>query len=252
MVKYSPVQRLRIGLGKLPGARTLYNFLRLLFAPTYREDGLATVHNCDFLGQPDFLAAYDTALARHPGMDLRWRAHVTQWAGWHASKIAGDFVECGVNRAFLSTSVMEYVGFRDMTQRKFYLFDTFCGLVEEQITPADHAAYRNKYEDTYQLVKDSFRDWSNVVIVRGAVPDSLATVEIDTVAYLSLDMNCALPELAALEYFWPKMAAGGVVVLDDYGFSGHEEQKRVADEFALRQGLRVLSMPTGQGLLLKP
>jgi hypothetical protein len=64
-------------------------------------------------------------------------------------------------------------------------------------------------------------------------------------------MNCAIPEQEALRYFWPKMESGGIIVLDDYGFSGHESQKRVADEFAVSVGAKVLSLPTGQGLILK-
>ena len=65
-------------------------------------------------------------------------------------------------------------------------------------------------------------------------------------------MNCVQPEVAAMEYFWPKLVAGGVVILDDYGFSGHEAQKRAADQFAASVGARILSLPTGQGLLIKP
>ncbi len=251
MLNYNLLQRLRISIGKIPGARTSYNFLRLLFAPTYREDGLATVHNCDFLKNKQFLKAYHAASRLHPNMDIRWRVHVTQWAGWHAARLLGDFVECGVNRAFLSSSVIDFIEFDKVVDRKFYLFDTYCGLVESQISPHDRAAYRNHYEDTYQFVLSHFKHNHNINIIRGIVPDSLETVNIEQVAYLSIDMNCAAPELAALEFFWPKMVSSGIIILDDYGFSGHEEQKRIADNFAEKQGVKVLSLPTGQGLLIK-
>jgi hypothetical protein len=65
-------------------------------------------------------------------------------------------------------------------------------------------------------------------------------------------MNCVQPEIAAMEYFWPKLVAGGVVIIDDYGFSGHEAQKTAADTFAESVGVKILSLPTGQGLMLKP
>ena len=252
MLKYNFLQKFRIYIGKISGARTSYNFFRLLICPTYREDGLSTVHNCDFLKEEHFLKAYNAALKLHPSMDIRWRAHVTQWAGWHASKLDGDFVECGVNRAFLSSSVMIFINFSEMQNKKFYLFDTYCGLVENQISVNDKAAFRNYYADTYQVVYDNFKEKENVIIVRGEIPASLQEVKIQKVAYLSIDMNCAYPELAALDFFWPKMTNGGIIVLDDYGFSGHEEQKRVADVFAEKHGVKILSSPTGQGLLIKP
>lgn len=251
MHQYSLLQHLRIATGKIPMLRQFYDFMRLLFVPTYREDGLCTAHNCDYLKTTNFQSAYAAALRLQPGVDIRWRAHVTQWAGSHAAQLAGDFVECGVNRGFLSMSVMTYIDFKKFPDRKFYLFDTYSGLVDAQVTAEDKAAFRNYYEDTYEFVVDSFREFPNAVVVKGVVPEILDTVRIDRVAYLSIDMNCTQPELAALEYFWPRMVAGGVIVLDDYGFSGHEAQKSAADGFAEKVGAHILSLPTGQGLLLK-
>jgi O-methyltransferase len=252
MHRYSLLQYIRIAAGKIPMLRQFYNFLTLLFVPTYREDGLCTTHNCDYLKTKSFQSAYAAALRLQPGVDIRWRAHVTQWAGSHAARLSGDFVECGVNRGFLSMSVMTYIDFNRLPDRKFYLFDTYSGLVDDQVTAEDKAAFRNYYENTYECVVDSFREFTNAVIVKGVVPESLKTVRIDQVAYLSIDMNCTQPELAALEYFWPKMVSGGVIVLDDYGFSGHEAQKKAADGFAAKMGACILSVPTGQGLLIKP
>jgi predicted O-methyltransferase YrrM len=72
------------------------------------------------------------------------------------------------------------------------------------------------------------------------------------VAYLSLDMNIAAPERAALEHFWPKLVRGGVIVLDDYGWAAYSEQKASMDEFAAAHGIQVCCLPTGQGLIVKP
>jgi hypothetical protein len=65
-------------------------------------------------------------------------------------------------------------------------------------------------------------------------------------------MNCAAPEIAAAEYFWDKLVPGAVIVLDDYGWKIHYEQKEKFDRFAARKGVRVLALPTGQGLIFKP
>jgi hypothetical protein len=65
-------------------------------------------------------------------------------------------------------------------------------------------------------------------------------------------MNCAAPEKAALEFFYPKLVSGGVVVFDDYGHRGHDLQKQLADSVAARYGNTILTLPTGQGFLIKP
>lgn len=252
MLEYTLAQKLRMNIAGIPGARRVYDILRLIASPTFREDGLSTNHNCDFIRDPQFLRAHAAAQKHEQGVHIRWRMHVTQWAGFHAMQLAGDFVECGVNRGFLSASVMSYLNFNSLRDRRFFLFDTYSGLVEELISEQDVAAHRHAYTDCYDFVVDAFKKYGNVVVVKGIVPDSLKSVEIARVAYLSIDMNCVQPEIAAMEYFWPKLVAGGVVIIDDYGFSGHEAQKTAADTFAESVGVKILSLPTGQGLMLKP
>jgi O-methyltransferase len=252
MLQYTPLQRLRQFAARIPGAAKLYDRLRLTFAATYREDGLVTTHNCDFIKDPDFLAAYSSGQQQQTMNGIRWRAHTVMWASFHAKQLDGDFVECGVYRGFLSKSIMTYIDFANMPDRQFHLIDTYSGLVSELVTEEDSAAYRNDYEDCYEFVKQTFANFQNVNIVRGSVPEILPSANISTVAYLSIDMNCTQPEVDALEYFWSRLVSGGVVVLDDYGFSGHEAQKAGADKFAESVGARVLTLPTGQGLILKP
>ena len=84
------------------------------------------------------------------------------------------------------------------------------------------------------------------------MPDTLPLVDCEKVAYLSLDMNCTPPEEAAIEFFWPRLVSGSVVVHDDYGHAGHAPQRKALNAFAASQGTEVPAMPTGQGLVFKP
>lgn len=253
MLERSFLTRLRHFAKKIPGMDRLWFNARLVARPSYREDGLCTVHNADFLRERGFAESYAAAKRMQPELKIAWRSHVAQWAGQQAMLLpdGGDFVECGVNRAFLSTSVMHATDFAAKSDRRFWLFDTYCGLDPDSVGDGDKAAHFNEYVDVYDFVCKSFEDMPNVRIVRGIVPESLQSVEIERVAYLSIDMNCAAPELAALEHFWPKLVPGAIVLLDDYGWKGHAAQKRVADDFAAAQGTQVLTLPTGQGVLIK-
>jgi hypothetical protein len=64
-------------------------------------------------------------------------------------------------------------------------------------------------------------------------------------------MNIAYPERKAIEHFWPKLSTGALVVLDDYAWRGYEEQMQSMDEFARSVGVQILTLPTGQGLIVK-
>jgi len=224
---------------------------------TYNQDGLATVTNCDFLNDPRFQEAYRLGEQTGSWQDakIHWRVHVLCWAADRASRLEGDFVECGVNRGGFSRAIMHFVDFPKLG-KTFYLLDTFRGLEDRLVSDAERKRGIGvgkwfQYKECYEEVCETFEGFP-VIIVRGVVPETLPQVKTAKVCYLSIDMNCAAPEIAAAEYFWDKLVSGAVIVLDDYGWGGHEEQKLAFDRFAARKGVMVLSLPTGQGLIFKP
>ncbi len=228
---------------------------------TYNHDGLVTYHNCDFMKDPLFIESY--RLGKETGswkyVNPYWRVYILCWAASKAKYLDGDFVECGVERGGSAMAVIHYVNLR-ILPKKFYLLDTFCGLSEKYISEeekklgvsATEANAHYGYEECYENVKEIFKDFNNVEIIRGAVPETLPQVKSEKVSFLSIDMNCTKPEIAAIEFFWDKMVSGAVTILDDYGWGGHINQKRAFDDFAFKKGVQVLSLPTGQGLIFKP
>lgn len=245
-------------------ASLTYRAARALAPGVYAQDGLISVHNHDFLADPAFRRAYERGLrALDGGDDYRWhwRIHVGLWAAASASRLSGDFVECGVNRGFLSSAIMEALDW-DRQGRTFWLLDTFSGLDERFVSEQERRAgtlQRNRdeiasgfYVRGPESVVANFAQWRNVRIVVGAIPDTLPQVTAASIAYLHLDMNCAPPEVAAAEHFWDRLLPGAPVLLDDYAYLGYGAQKAALDAFAARKGVAICSLPTGQGLMLKP
>jgi hypothetical protein len=111
---------------------------------------------------------------------------------------------------------------------------------------------RENYQECFEVARNNFARFPKAQLIRGKVPETLSQVTIDRVCYLSLDMNIVVPEMAAIEFFWDKLSPGAPVILDDYGLQYHEEQQRAMDTFAERKGVRIVTLPTGQGLLVKP
>ncbi len=233
-----------------------------LYTPVYDYAGLRTdpaiVHNHDFMRDPRFVAAYERGAAAE-GYEPRyfWRTHVALWCASIGVSLGGDFVECGVCRGMLSSSIMHYLDWNNL-QRRFFLFDTFTGVDERLVTDEEVASgnlgyFREMYKtDIYEDTVRNFSEYNNVEIIRGSVPSSLSTVDINAVAYLSIDMNNVTPELAAIDHFWSKLQPGAPVLLDDYGFVRYEAQKRAFDAWASQHGVAILALPTGQGLIIKP
>ena len=228
---------------------------------TYNQDGLATQHNADFMRDPRFAAAYAVGLENaRPGVQVQWRVHVALWCAEMAARLEGDFVECGVHTGILSGAVMTWLDFARLAPRRFWLFDTWAGIPEEQMTAEERAhgvaAMNRKYANgdaTHAAVVTKFARWPNAQVVRGRVPESLSAMQgTGRVAYASIDMNVAAAEMAAAEFLWPRMVRGAALLLDDYGWAAHASQKHAWDDWARRTGVAILSLPTGQGLVLKP
>jgi Macrocin-O-methyltransferase (TylF) len=218
------------------------------------EDGLLSRHNRDFLDDPDFVRAYARGIEASGDLGWRWRVHIGLWAASTAAKLPGDFVECGVNRGFLSTAIMEYLDW-DRVGKRFWLLDTFEGIDLSQLEGDELSAARERNARMdladAESVRAWFSQWQNVSVVEGPVPTTLPLVHADEIAYLHLDMNSSAPEVAALEYFWERLVPGAVVLFDDYGYRGYEAQRVALDALARRRDVPIASLPTGQGLLIR-
>lgn len=227
----------------------------------YDSDGLRTWHNHDFMADPAFVAAYERGLAAS-GVDygFHWRVHIALWAARSAARVPGDFVECGVNRGFMSSAIMHALDW-NATGRTYWLFDTFAGLDTRQVSDVERSGgvlERNSrelesgfYTTDIDTVRRNFAEWPRARIVVGAVPGTLAQLAAERIAFLHLDMNCAEPEVAAIDQLWERLSPGAVVLLDDYAYRGYQPQKDGLDAWAARTGVPIASLPTGQGLVVK-
>lgn len=244
-----------LGLPKRQRGHTDYNSGRL------KADGLSVEHrNLGFLTEPSFergWAASEVANAagwngRAP--DVRWRAHIAVWAARHGLTLEGDFVEFGVHTALLSTTICHALDFTKV-DKTFYLFDTFNGIPLDAVVGEERAraeAANAHYGDVYALTQATFQPFPNVRLVRGVLPQTIADVPLERIAYVSMDLNTADVEMQVIACIWGRITPGAVIVLDDYGFKGGEVQYARWNAFAASHGTAIATLPTGQGLLLKP
>lgn len=228
----------------------------------YDSDGLFTIHSDHFRQDPAFRDAYQRGIEANNGLDphLEWRAHVALWAASSALAVPGDFVECGVNTGFISSAIMRGLNW-DSVDKRFYLVDTFAGPVVAQFSADERELGRHRiaeqqiatggYETDIERVRANFAEWPNAIVTQGTVPDILPALDVDLVAFLHIDMNCAYPETSAIEYFWGRLSSGALVLLDDYAYFGYECQREAMDTAGRELGFNVLSLPTGQGLVIK-
>ena len=227
-----------------------------VFGRVYAQDNLIAVQkSVGFFQDEKFRSAFTNHATTEQEKSLGWRLHTLTWAASNCLSIPGDFVECGVYRGFSFAVVSDYLNFENVN-KNLYLYDTFEGIPEEynsekrsnQIYQQENSQDKDAI---YKHVQKKFSLYNNVKVVRGIVPDTFSQVCPEKIALLHIDMNSAKSEIAALEVLFDRVSPGGMIVFDDYGWSGYVKQKIAEDEFMKQRGHSILELPTGQGLLIK-
>jgi len=221
----------------------------------YVHDGLYTTHNADFLNDVRFKHAYEKARNTRSwgGADIEWRVHVCLWLAVQAARLEGDFVECGTNRGGTATAILTYLSDDKNFQKKtFYCFDTFAGLPEKYSSEIERKNTLGQYSDCFKEVQKHFSDFPQVKIIKGPIPETLDCFTPGKIAFLHIDMNSVIPEIAAARHFWPYLVSGAYMLLDDFAWAVCNEQREAFIDFARTQKVEILWLPTGQGLIQKP
>lgn len=213
----------------------------------YAGDNLFTYHrNLGFLDDEPFMKAF----AKHANTEIEravlWRMSTILWGVRHGLRLEGDFVECACYKGTTVRVVCDAVDFGKYPDRHYYLYDLF-----DHDPSLPHHAMPEHSKQLFADVKARFGGFENVTVTQGKVPDVLADVAPNKIAFMHLDMNNADAEIGALEVLFDRMVPGAVLILDDYGWLGYRAQKLAEDPWLAKYGYRVLEMPTGQGLLIK-
>lgn len=192
-----------------------------------------------------FLEAWQSNVTNAADEAILWRRYILCCAACHCVHLAGDFVECGVLAGTGVKTVIDYFG-RDNFAKRFWAYDVF------ESNPVEEIAAVGQREGLFESVQERFSGYEMVALVAGLLPASLEGNSPERIAYLHIDLNKAETEIAVLERLFERVVPGGIVILDDYEWSGVYRRQKISEDawFAARD-YRVIPLPTGQGLVIK-
>ncbi|NKB22613.1 MAG: macrocin O-methyltransferase [Alphaproteobacteria bacterium] len=172
----------------------------------------------------------------------------------HASAIDGDFVECGVaagGSVMAMAIVLQDLG---ITDRRIWLFDTFEGMPE----PTEHdmgrfdtpamKLYNKKHDAKTGWIKFGIDDVrtnvlttgypeKNLEFIKGKVQETLPTNTPEQIALLRLDTDWYESTKAEMEYLFPLLQPGGLILIDDY--YRWKGSRKAVDEYTDANNIRI-------------
>lgn len=156
--------------------------------------------------------------------------------------VSGDFAELGVYKGE-SARLIHLM----MPDCPIHLFDTFSGFSETDLKPetGEAATYSTRnFADTSinKVLKKIDGDPSKTIIHKGQFPQSATGLEDMKFSLVNIDADLYNPVKAGLEYFYPRLSPGGVILIHDYNHKW-EGLMRAVDEFSITIPEQLVMVP---------
>ncbi|MFI6085831.1 TylF/MycF/NovP-related O-methyltransferase [Streptomyces sp. NPDC051217] len=182
--------------------------------------------------------------------------------------IPGDIVECGVWRGGSMQACAKTLLALGETDRGLHLFDTFEGmppptaedLRRDGKSAEDLLAAQGKDRPIWAIasledVQAGFEQvpypGERVHYVQGMVEDTVPQQAPERISILRLDTDWYASTKHELEFLYPRLVSGGVLLIDDYGY--WQGSRQAVDEFLEKTGERLLMLRMDEGrIAVKP
>lgn len=134
--------------------------------------------------------------------------------------LPGEAAEIGVWQGGSAMVILKHL------DCKLHLFDTFTGMPKSMITPID--VHPEKYFNDTSLNRVALAVGPRCHIHAGIFPGTASEVNVP-LKFVHIDCDLYLSTKAALEWCWPLLVPGGVILDDDY--DGVPGAKKAVNEF---------------------
>lgn len=128
-------------------------------------------------------------------------------------KIPGDMAEVGTYNGGSAKIILE----ADLVGKSTHLFDTFEGLPKPTLEDfPEHVFEGGEYKSSFEEVECYLEDYSRVIFHKGMFPETAESVRDLRFSFVNIDVDLYKSTYNALEFFYPRMNRGGVIISHDY------------------------------------
>ena len=132
-----------------------------------------------------------------------------------------------------------------------HLFDSFQGLSSPSEHDGSHWAPGNLACPLAVAERRNLAEFGKTHFYPGWIPERFVDVTDKSFAFVHIDVDLYEPTRLSLEFFYPRIQAGGIILCDDYGFTSCPGATRAVDEFLSDKPENMLALPGGGGFLIK-
>jgi hypothetical protein len=153
-------------------------------------------------------------------MTIREMCNIYSWVR-KTKNLKGETADVGVYKGGSAKIIAHFKG-----NRRLHLFDTFCKMPDPEPIDGFHVC---EYGDTLKQVEDLLEGYKDVYFYRGVFPSVLPDTK--KYSFVNLDMDLYSGTKDALNYFYPRMVKGGIIISHDYNSINCQGVKRAFGEY---------------------
>lgn len=145
-----------------------------------------------------------------------------------ALTLQGDVAEIGVFRGGGARILAEV-----FSSKQIHLFDTFEGMPEVDKKEDNlKAVWKGRYDDTSLTeVKNYLTEFNNINFYKGIFPKTSKPITGKKFCFVHIDTDIYQSTKACLQFFYPRMVLGGIIICDDYMSLECRGVEKAVDEF---------------------
>ena len=172
--------------------------------------------------------------------------------GQAAKLQSGDLIEIGTWRGGSGSLIAKRAELEGI-EAKVYLCDTFRGVVKA--STLDPVYRGGEHADaSVDAVRNLIQKLNlhNVEVLQGTFPDDTGHGLADkTFRFCHIDVDVYRSAAEIVEWIWPRLCLGGLIVYDDYGFKGCEGVTRFVNEERGRSDRMIIHNLNGHAVAIK-
>jgi len=224
----------------------------------------STKHITNWLDEKEFHLLYDKAQQKTQMLDTdnehRRQRHFMLLQFLHLlGKPKNAVVECGSWRGLSSYQICHYLNkyYQESPSTvKYHIFDSFEGLSDlskEDIPVVSHVTPGKKgiLNCSLDVVSENLKEFPFITYHKGWIPTKFHQVEDEKFSFVHIDVDLYQPIVDAIEFFYPRLETGGMMIFDDYAYLQFPGALKAVEEFVEKTKCRRLKLTTGQAVIFK-
>jgi O-methyltransferase len=159
------------------------------------------------------------------------------------SRLPGELAEVGCFQGGSTKMICEAKG-----DKILHVFDTFEGL--PKASSPDHGVHDEKqYSCSLDSVRTYLKDYPNLRFYKGRFPETAGPINDCRFSFVHCDVDLYESTLACLQFFYPRLMPGGVLLSHDYSVLAGV--KTAFQEFCADKPEKPIELPSTQCFIIK-